>query len=115
MVNPADAIPWRWAIVKDGSTIAYCNDRAEADRGARLQGATVKPGLRADWDYLGRRDAPAGWTYCASCSGLLNPAAAMLGPVCGQCCRENQAIASGRMTSASADRRRARRYLQPVS
>jgi hypothetical protein len=33
-------------------------------------------------------------THCKQCNAPMNPAEAMLGPVCGQCCRDNQRAAA---------------------
>jgi hypothetical protein len=43
---------------------------------------------------------------CQTCGVHLNPVAVMLGPVCGQCCRENNRLACGTLTAASVDRAR---------
>ena len=32
---------------------------------------------------------------CKQCGKPLNPVAAMLGPVCGECCRKNQKAVTG--------------------
>ena len=33
---------------------------------------------------------------CKQCGAPLNPVAAMLGPVCGKCCRENHKRVAGK-------------------
>ena len=43
---------------------------------------------------------------CQTCGEHLNAAAIMLGPVCGQCCRENQRMLAGHLTAASVARAR---------
>lgn len=40
-------------------------------------------------DYFAERKAAREAKRCAQCGRDMNPVAIMLGPICGECCREN--------------------------